>query len=93
MQKFQLCIKDKHNSFKLWERVRNLTLSFLDLINLILTQSICSNAVLSVLGNKGAFVHCMCTQNQLQSLQPLNNTLKRFPPVPVWTHQTCVADS
>lgn len=50
----------KHNSFQLWERARSLTLSFLDLSSLILTQNICFNAFLCVSGNKGAFVSIAC---------------------------------
>ena len=54
--------RTKHNSFQLWERVRSLTLSFLDLTSLIPTMNICFNAFLCVLGNKERFVSIACAQ-------------------------------
>lgn len=60
--------RTKHNSFQLWERVRSLTLSFLDLTSLILTQNICSNAFPCVWGNKGAFVSIACAHKTNSSV-------------------------
>lgn len=56
MQKFKLCIKDQAQQLSVVGKSDGLTLSLLDLTRLILTQNICFNAFLCVLGNKGAFV-------------------------------------
>lgn len=53
--------RTKHNSSQLWERARSLTLGFLDLTSLILSQNICFHAFLRAWGNKGAFVSVACT--------------------------------
>lgn len=54
--------RTKHNSSQLWERASSLTLGFLDLTSLILSQNICFHAFLCVWGNKGAVVSIACTR-------------------------------
>lgn len=86
--------RTKHNSFQSWERVRSLTLSFLDLTSLILTQNICFNTLVCVLGNKGAFVsiaHAHKTKLSVSNHHWKDSLLNCV--LLVWTRQTCVADA